>query len=92
MANRPCSEPSSNGDCARYRSICSDGIWGSSDVVDGVLELEQAPEACDEISGEEEEEEKVEDGVHTTRPASLSRVGLRLVVGMGQSCDGWKGR
>ena len=48
-----------------------------------MLESEKAAEACDEVEGEEEE--SVEDGVHTTRPASLSRGELgsmMKVVGM----------
>ena len=56
-----------------------------------MLELEQAVETCDEVKEEEEEEEEVEDGVHTTRPASLNHGELRLVVGLGQACAGWKG-
>ena len=75
-----------NGDCERYDAICSDGAWGSSDVVDAVLELEQTAEACEEVS--EEKEEPVEGGVHTTRPVSLSRGELGLVVVVGQVYPG----
>ena len=86
--NRPCSEPSSNGDCARYRSTWQGGVGGSSDDVDAVLESEQVAEVRDEVS--EEGGDSVEDGVHTTRPASLCRGELGLVVSLGQVYPGWK--